>query len=230
MISGVGLFLMGLGISLVTRSYLGTSPISSVPYVLCLIFPISFGEFAFLLGIFFLILEILMLGKEFPKVQVLQVFVGLVLGVAIDVGMFITSIVTPTFYAEQILVLVLGCTVLALGVYLSVSANTFLYPADAFVRIVAKKVGKKFGTTKIVFDSTLCCSAGLISLSAFGTLKGLGEGTIISALLVGFLVNMIRTVFYGIMEKGLYHLPTPDRSVPKVDSEYSIHGISPSLD
>jgi uncharacterized protein len=200
---------MGLGISLVTRSYLGTSPISSVPYVLCLVFPISFGEFAFLLGIFFLLLEILMLGKEFPKVQVLQVFVGLVLGIAIDAGMFITSIVTPAFYAEQILVLVLGCAVLALGVYMSVSANTFLYPADAFVRIVGKKVGKKFGTTKIVFDSTLCCTAGLISLSAFGTFKGLGEGTIISALLVGFMVNMIRTAFLRFHGEGIVSPSNP---------------------
>jgi len=200
---------MGLGISLVTRSYLGTSPISSVPYVLCLIFPISFGEFAFLLGIFFLLLEILMLGREFPKVQVLQVFVGLVLGITIDLGMFITSTVTPALYSGKILVLILGCAVLALGVYLSVSANTFLYPADAFVRIVAEKVGKKFGTTKIVFDSTLCCTAGLISLSAFGTFKSLGEGTIISALLVGFMVNMIRTAFLLFHGEGIVSPSNP---------------------
>jgi uncharacterized protein len=194
---------MGLGISLVTRSYLGTSPISSVPYVLCLAFPISFGACTFLLGLFFLLLEILIVRKEFPKVQILQVFVSLLLGAAIDLGMFITSIVTPAFYAEKILVLVLGCAVLALGVYLSISANTFLYPADAFVKILAKKVGKKFGTTKIVFDSTLCCTAGFISLTAFGTIKGLGEGTIISALLVGYIITMIRTVFLRFNGEGM---------------------------
>lgn len=38
-----GLFYMGLGIGLVTKSNLGTSPISSVPYVLSMTLPISMG-------------------------------------------------------------------------------------------------------------------------------------------------------------------------------------------
>jgi uncharacterized protein len=208
-LSIAGLFLMGLGISLVTRSYLGTSPISSVPYVLCLVFPISFGTFAFLLGLLFLIMEILILGKKFPKEQYLQVFVCLFLGITIDLGMFISSFITPGFYVEKILMLILGCFVLALGVFLSVSSNTFLYPADAFVKIVAKKLGKKFGTTKIFFDSSLCCIAGLISFLSFGTLKGLGEGTIISALLVGYIITMIGTIFLRFNREGIISPPNP---------------------
>ncbi len=46
-----------------------------------------------------------------------------------------------------------------------------------------------------MFDSTLCCVAGLISLSAFGTIKGLGEGTVISALLVGYIITGISSIF-----------------------------------
>ncbi|WP_440949932.1 YczE/YyaS/YitT family protein [Methanosphaerula subterraneus] len=191
----IGLFFMGLGISLITRSYLGTSPISSVPYVLCLIFPITFGGFAFLLGLLFLVMEILILGKDFPKKQLLQLFVGVLLGVFIDVGMYLSAFVNPEFFAAKIVTLLLGCIVLALGVYLEISANSFLYPADAIVKVIAQKSGKKFGTTKILFDSTLCCVAGLISLSAFGTIKGLGEGTVISALLVGYIITGISTIF-----------------------------------
>ncbi len=96
LVSLAGLFFMGLGISLVTRSYLGTPPISSVPYVLSRIYPVTYGEFAFLIGILFVLLEILILGREFPREQFLQVFVGLVLGVFIDLGMVISGFAART--------------------------------------------------------------------------------------------------------------------------------------
>lgn len=191
----LGLFFMGLGISLITKSYLGTSPISSVPYVLCLAFPVTFGEFAFLLGIFFLLIEIILLGKDFPKIQYLQVFVGLALGFFIDIGMMLFFFVEPEFYPLKIITLIAGCIILALGVYLEVTSDTFVYPGDAVVRIIAEKAGKRFGTVKVAFDTTLCCTAGAISFFFFGTLKGLGEGTIISALIVGYIITAISTLF-----------------------------------
>jgi hypothetical protein len=51
----VGLFFMSLGVALVTKSNLGTSPISSVPYVLSMISPLTIGQFTFLLSLLFII-------------------------------------------------------------------------------------------------------------------------------------------------------------------------------
>lgn len=41
----IGVFINSFGISVITKANLGTSPISSVPYVLSLNFPFSLGEF-----------------------------------------------------------------------------------------------------------------------------------------------------------------------------------------
>ena len=41
----VGLFVNSLGVSLITKANLGTSPISSIPYVLSLNFPFTLGNF-----------------------------------------------------------------------------------------------------------------------------------------------------------------------------------------
>lgn len=194
LLSLAGLFLMGLGISFVTRSYLGTPPISSVPYVMSQIVPVTYGECAFLLGLLLVLLEILILRREFPKAQFLQVFVGLVLGGFIDLGMIITSFAVPNGYLEEVLALILGCAVIAMGVYMMVSANILLHPADAVVRLIATRTGRRFGTAKICFDASLCSIAALISFSAFGTVKGLGAGTVISAFLVGFIVTVIDTI------------------------------------
>ena len=154
---------MGLGISLITKSYLGTSPISSVPFVLCLVFPVTFGEFTFLLGIFFLLIKIIILGKDFQKIQFFQVFVGLILGFFIDLGMFIFYFVDPAFYPAKIITLLVGCVILALGVHLEISSGTFVYQGDTVVGIIAEKAGKRFETVKVTFDTTLCCTAGAIS-------------------------------------------------------------------
>ena len=37
----IGLFINSLGVSLITKANLGTSPISSIPYVLSLNFPLT---------------------------------------------------------------------------------------------------------------------------------------------------------------------------------------------
>ena len=116
---------MGLGISLITKSSLGTPPISSIPYVLCLIYPVTFGELTFLFSLIFLLAEIGILRKDFPKSQYLQVFVGFFLGLFVDLGMLIVGSIHPDFYAGQLSVLLIGCVVLALG-YISRFRQTFL--------------------------------------------------------------------------------------------------------
>ena len=50
-----GVLVCSVGIALITRAGLGTSPISSIPFVLSLITPVSMGMFTFSLNMFFLL-------------------------------------------------------------------------------------------------------------------------------------------------------------------------------
>ncbi len=108
-----GLFFMGLGISLTTKSGLGTSPINSLPYVLSMIFHFTIGQFTFLLSILFLLGEIIILKKDFPKQQFLQIFVGPFFGLFVDLGMSIFSFLNPNIYIEKIIILLSGCFILS---------------------------------------------------------------------------------------------------------------------
>lgn len=186
---------MGLGISLTTKSNMGTSPINSVPYVLSMIFHLTLGQFTFLLSILFLLTEIIILRKDFPKEQFLQVFVGPFFGLFVDLGMSIFRFVNPNIYIEKIIVLLLGCFALALGVYLQVIANVIINPGEGVVKVIANKTGKKFGNIKIMFDSTLCIIAIVISLFTFGKIKAVREGTIICAVLVGNITKIYSFIF-----------------------------------
>ncbi len=199
----LGLFFMGLGISLVTRSTLGTSPISSVPYVLSLALPVTFGEFTIAITLLFFIAEVLIIGKTFPRLQYFQIIVALFLGSFVDVGMFLSAGVNPGVYPEQIAIVLLGSVILALGIFLQVTANVILNPGEGLVRAIAEKTHKRFGIVKVCFDSTLVLSAALISLAAFGTIEGLREGTVISAILVGYIILGF-ALFYTRYDLGKY--------------------------
>ena len=61
----VGLFINALGVSLITKASLGTSPISSIPYVLSLNFKFTLGNFTIFFSIFLILLQILILRKNF---------------------------------------------------------------------------------------------------------------------------------------------------------------------
>nr|WP_320134093.1 DUF6198 family protein [uncultured Holophaga sp.] len=186
-----GLFFMGLGVALITKSRLGTSPISSVPYVLSMFLPFTIGQFTIGLSILFILLQVLILRRDFLLLDFAQIMVGPVFGLFIDLGMRFFGAVAPGGYGARISVLLAGCLLLGFGIFLQVAAQVIINPGEGVVRALSRKLGIKFGSVKIYFDSLLVLIAAAISLVAFRGIRGLREGTVISALLVGFFVKKI---------------------------------------
>lgn len=59
--------------SLITKASLGTSPISSIPYVLSLNFAFTLGNFTIFFSVLLILLQILILRKNFKLENVLQI-------------------------------------------------------------------------------------------------------------------------------------------------------------
>lgn len=186
----VGLFINALGVSLVTKASLGTSPISSIPYVLSLNFPLTLGNFTILFSIFLIVLQILILRKNFKMENILQVPVSIAFGYFIDLTMYLFFWVDPQIYVVKLIALLAGCVVLGFGVYLEVLADVVMLPGESFVRAIVQTWNTNFGTTKILFDSSMTIIAGVLSIVFFGKLNGVREGTIVAALLVGFIARL----------------------------------------
>ena len=186
----VGLFINALGVSLVTKASLGTSPISSIPYVLSLHFPLTLGNFTILFSVFLIVLQILILRKNFKIENLLQIPVSIAFGYFIDLTMKLFFWVNPGNYMVKVLALLAGCIVLGFGVYLEVLADVVMLPGESFVRAVVQTWNTNFGTTKILFDSSMTIIAGVLSFIFFDRLNGVREGTIVAALLVGFIARL----------------------------------------
>ena len=183
----VGLFVNSLGVSLITKGNLGTSPISSIPYVLSLNFPFSLGNFT----IVFSFLQFLLLGKNFKAEHLLQIPVSMAFGYFIDMSMILLGFVHPVSYISKVLGLLIGCLVLGVGVYMEVLADVVMLPGESFVRAVVFRIHSEFGFTKVCFDVSMAVIAAVLSFLLSGHLEGVREGTIVAAVLVGFIARSI---------------------------------------
>lgn len=76
----IGLFVMTIGIALSVKSNLGVSPVSSIPYTITCVWGIEMGKATILFHIVLVLIQILVLRKNFKPVQLLQVLIGVVFG------------------------------------------------------------------------------------------------------------------------------------------------------
>lgn len=184
-----GLFISSLGVAFVTKASLGTSPISSIPYVLSLKFTPTLGVFTIYFSLFLILLQIIILGKKFNKIDLLQIPVSILFGYFIDISMFLLTWVNSDIYVVKVLYLLIGCVILGFGVYLEVIADVLMLPGESFVRSLTIRFGVDFGITKVCFDASMTVTAGIISFILFNTINGVREGTIVAALIVGLIAK-----------------------------------------
>lgn len=185
-----GIFFMALGIALIIQSFLGTSPISSVPYILSLRYPITLGGFTFIVNMLFIIGQIFILRRQFQYIQFLQIPMTLIFSCFIDLAMLLFSLIQPENYLFKLLLLFIGCALLGLGVTLQVIGNVVMMSGEGLVNAIAMQWKFNFGYTKIAFDVSLVIIALTLSLIYFGEIHGIREGTVISAFLVGSMVRV----------------------------------------
>lgn len=184
-----GVLVCAMGIGFITRAGLGTSPISSLPFVLSLITPVSMGVCTLSFNLFFLLCESILV-RRFTLAQALQIPATLLFSLCVDGALRLI----PSRYggplADSAVYLLLGCIIMSLGIYLEVLADIIMLPGEAFVRALSRRTGCGFGNVKVGFDSCLAAAAAIVALCAFGRLNGVGAGTAFSALAVGQLVKV----------------------------------------
>ena len=187
-----GILINSCGIVLITKGALGTSQISSIPYVLSLQLPsISCGMFSFIMNMVYIVLQALLLRRQFKPIQLLQIVVNVVFSASIDVFMAMLSFYAPQQLFTRVLSAVAGCIVLAFGISVEVAPDLIMVPGEGIVAAISKVSGRRFGSVKVVFDVTLILIAALLSWLFFGNIVGVGVGTLLSAVSVGQFVNLI---------------------------------------
>ena len=186
----LGLTIAGIGVALSTRPGLGTSLITSLPYVTTFKFPWTLGMATIVINLLFILAQFIILKRRFGWSHIAQLPTLLAFGFFIDFGMWLTNLYIPESYFLRVTEEVIGCLFLAVGIGFQLIANISLMPGDGFIRVVSEEYHIPFGTVKICFDSTIVISAIIFSLCCFQNITGVREGTVIAAFLVGYFIKL----------------------------------------
>ncbi len=186
-----GLYVNSLGISLITKAELGTSPISSIPYTLSIGFPLSLGMFTLFYSLLLIVIQLVILGRRFPRQFWLQLPVSLGFSLFIDLSMGSLWFLSPESYPVKLICLLVGCLVLGAGVFMEMAASVVMLPGECTIKAISSTWNKDFGKTKVAVDLTMALSAAALGFFLYGALTGVREGTLISALLVGLIARWI---------------------------------------
>ena len=185
LVLSLGLVIMSFGVAFSIRAGLGTSPISSLPYTVSRIAPISVGAATIAMHCCMILFQILLLRRRYDPLQLMQLPVALLFGALTDLSVWVLQDVTYTSYLTQWLLCAVGTLLVGLGVSLEVTANVVTLAGEGTALAICKAFSLKFAGVKVGLDVTLVVLSCALSLLFLGTLAGVREGTVAAALLVG---------------------------------------------
>ena len=211
----VSLFVNALGVAFITKASLGTSPITGINYVLSMFTPLTMGEWTMIVNILFVIFELPLMSRALLKNDLRtflsQIPISLCFGFFIDLSMNMLYWLEPYAYIGKVAALIAGCMILAAGIALEVKANIAMMAGEYFVKVISLRFKKDFGYVKLGFDITLVALACIVSIMAMSEIRGIREGTVTAALIVGPIVHFI-SPYYRKLDKWIAGEEKPARA------------------
>lgn len=191
-----GLFLITLGVGLSIKSNLGSTPVSSIPYTLNVIWGIEIGVATVIFHTMLVITELILLRRAFKPKHFLQVPVGILFGFFTTISVNLVNLLPDTSNIILIVIMVLVSTFLvALGLLFYVPTNIVPLSVEGITQAIAIVSNQPFTKVKVFFDVSVVVLSFVLCFIFTGVIGGsVGIGTIFSAIFVGITLKYINKV------------------------------------
>lgn len=195
----VSLYVMTFGVAACVRSQLGSSVISTIPYVMASAGTIldyiprwTIGGYTIMMNAIFVVLQILILRRNFEWVQLFQLVIGFFFGMLIDLNMVLTEWMVSENIPNNALVQIAGCTVLGFGIAMEVKCGSVTMPGEGISIAIQQVTGWPFPKAKIRVDISLVVIAVVLSFLLLGSWKWdiVGIGTLFAMVYIGITVRL----------------------------------------
>ena len=191
----IGILVLALGTALMEKADFGISMVVAPAYIIHLkvseYLPFfSFGMSEYVFQAVLLILLSLVMGK-FKKSYILSFATAFLYGTILDLAISLVALFPYTGLAWQVVFYIAGLIICAIGVALLL--HTY-FPPEAY-ELLVKELSQKFhapvGKTKTIYDCCSCVFAIVLSLCFYRTFVGVKWGTIVCALVNGWMIGRI---------------------------------------
>lgn len=193
----LGIVILAFGVALMERADFGMSMIVAPAYLLHLklsqYFPFfSFGVAEYVLQAILLVVLTVVMG-HFKKGYLFSFVTAVLYGYCLDLAIYLVGLLPLSGVLWAVVCYLLGMALCALGVALFF--HTYISPEayELFVKELAEKFHKPIPKVKTVYDCISCLVGILLSFCffGFGTFEGVKLGTILCALVNGWLIGWI---------------------------------------
>lgn len=195
----ISMFFMTLGVALCVRSNLGSGVISAIPMAFTLageagLAPeLTIGGYTNIMNTLLVTAQVLVLRRQFEKVQLLQLVVGFFFGAMLDINMALTSVFDYSALWAQIVAQLAGATILGAAVAMEIRCGSVTMPGEGIQIAICRVSGAAFPKVKIMVDTTLVIIAVLCGFCFFGSWPWtvVGPGTLFAMFYVGMVVKLV---------------------------------------
>ena len=197
----LGLLALAFGVAVSVNSNLGVSPVNSLPYVVSQILQVQMGTCVTVIFCSYILLQAVILRKEFHPINLLQILFSTIFGYFVDFSkMVLGGFAIPT-YVGRLVMLAVSIVLIALGVLLYMEVQLVPMPMEGLSSTIAKKLGKPFPTMKSVVDCVVVAVGVVLCFVFLGRLDGIREGTIVTAIVTGKLVGVLKKPISPVIRK-----------------------------
>ncbi|MCC5912567.1 MAG: hypothetical protein JJT76_19280 [Clostridiaceae bacterium] len=212
----LGLFFLATGVTLAVKSNLGVSPVSAIPLAISNVSGISLGNVSTGMFTFYVLMQVLVLGRNFKPKNLLQIGFGFIFGYFVDMTAILLHWVDAPNYLSQILLIFISCFAIAVALMLIITMDIVPSAPEGFVLSLTQVTKHPFAKLKVWLDCTSVALAAIISLLFIGNISGIREGTIISALLIGKVIGLISIPCKPVLQRLAFN---DKEEVPQVTTQ-----------
>jgi len=188
----IGLFLLSLGATFSILAGIGVSPVTSLPYALALITPLSVGITTVLANFVFIILQAIILKEIRWKNFFIQLIISFLFGFFMDFTIWLTKgLPEATSIVLIIVYLAISLILVALALLLYFTANLPTMPYDSLTYVIANTWKTPFSKAKITSDMLNVVLSLVICLLFIQSFGAIGIGTFIAAYGIGKMVGIL---------------------------------------
>lgn len=197
----LGLLFLAFGVAVSVNSNLGVSPVNSLPYVISLVINAPMGNCVTVVFCVYILMQLLLLGKKFSPINLLQIAFSTLFGYFVDFAKAQIGSWALPGYPGQLIMLAMSIVLIALGILLYMEAQLVPMPMEGLSITIANRLGKSFPVIKTAVDCVVVGAGLVLSFLFLGHLEGIREGTIITAVITGKIISLMKKPLSPLIQK-----------------------------